>query len=167
MNRRGRRGHVRQSGLTVPETLVAFVGMAIVGLGIVAVHVERLQTQPTTSWHSDAKLLAEEMAAIVSAASQKPMQAINGEAVRYENPIGVVCRNDVANLSAIDIAANQVACWQSKVAAKLPNGSGMLALDQVTMPASYVITVSWLQASGSTATYVVRTAALVSASKEN
>jgi Tfp pilus assembly protein PilV len=154
---------MKQRGLTLPETLVALVGLAIVGLGIVAVHVERLQTQPASGWYSDAKMLADEMEAIVRDTAQKTKQAATiGEMVRYENPIGVVCSNDAANLRAADRAANQVACWQSKVAAMLPNGSGMIALDQVTIPASYVVTVSWLQSTGSTATYVVRTSALTS-----
>jgi Tfp pilus assembly protein PilV len=153
-------GRIDQRGLTLPETLVALVGLAIVGLGIVAVHVERLQMQPTSAWHDDAKILAEEMATIVRGTVQKTAQAGNSEVVRYENPIGVVCRTVVANLSANDMAANQVACWQNKVAAKLPNGSGTIVLDQATIPISYVIAVSWLQASGSTATYVVRSVLL-------
>jgi Tfp pilus assembly protein PilV len=146
----------RYSGLTLPETLVALVGLAIVVLGIVAVHVERLQTIPIVAWRSDAKMLAEEFAAIVRDETLKSSNAQQAP-VRFENPIGVTCRVDVKSLSAVDVAANQVACWQGKVASQLPNGSGTIAIDQAAVPQVYVITVSWSQGGGSTASLVLRT----------
>jgi Tfp pilus assembly protein PilV len=159
MNSR-RQSHFLQQGLTLPETLAAFVGLAIVVLGIVAVHVERLQTQPEVARRVDAKLLADEMATVVHDAEAKSKQDPAREAVRYENPIGMVCSKEASGLSIADAAANQVACWQSKIATRLPNGSGTIALDQTTVPVSYVVTVSWSQASGSTASYVVRTSSM-------
>jgi Tfp pilus assembly protein PilV len=172
-------------GLTLPETLVALVGLAIVVLGIAAVHVERLQSSPATTLRIDAKALAEELAAVVRESSLRsasvgasavssnvgminasamtvPLSA-QPEVVRFENPIGVTCRNDAKGLNAVDAASNQVACWQAKVAGRLPNGSGTIAVDAVSIPSVYVITVSWSQGGGSTASYVLRTSTIPAA----
>ena len=139
---------LKRHGLTLPETLVALVGMAIVVLSILAVHVERLQVVPGAELRGDAKALAEAMAAIVRDGRYG--------AARYENPIGIVCRAETNRLTVQELAANEVACWQDKVSAGLPNGAGTISTDENSYPPAYVITVSWSQPGARTASYVLR-----------
>ncbi|MBC7985010.1 MAG: hypothetical protein H7Y02_14275 [Candidatus Obscuribacterales bacterium] len=156
----------KQCGLTLPETLAALVALAIVILSIASVYLERSRAVPGLALRQEAHDLASELAARIE--SNMANAARDGSAiVFYENPVGVLCRPELkpglrSNPKAPqphDIAANEVACWQAQVNERLPSGAGAISLDSISVPAAYIITVSWSQPGVRTASYVLRVAA--------
>jgi len=143
-----RQPHHRQSGLTLTETITALAVLGIGVLCIATVYLERTQAAPAVLLHSKADRLAEEMAARMKL---HPL----GE-VLFENPVGVLCKTDLQQAKPQELATNDVACWQEKIAATLPNGSGAITMDSESIPKAYLITVSWSPPRGSTASYLLR-----------
>jgi Tfp pilus assembly protein PilV len=138
----------RARGLTLTETVTALALLGIGVLCIATVYLERSQAAPAVLLHSKANRLAEEMS--------QQMTARRSEQVHFENPVGVLCKTDTKNASPQQLATNDVACWQDKVAATLPNGSGSIALDDASVRKAYLITVSWSPPGGGTASYLLR-----------
>lgn len=138
----------KQSGLTITESLTAIGLLAIGVLCIATVYLERTQAAPAVLLHSKANRLAEEMA--------EKMRSYNGEAVHFENPVGVRC-NPALNEAKPQIkATNDIACWQVKVTETLPNGTGAIAHDSYAPAQAYLITVSWSPPERGTASYLLR-----------
>jgi type IV pilus assembly protein PilV len=137
-----------QRGLTLTETVTALVLLAIGVLCIATLYLERSQAAPAVLLHSKASRLAQEMMEHIRA--RQPSQ------VHYENPVGVLCNPRLADASPQVSATNEIACWQSKVAETLPNGTGAIAHDSQSRPPAYLITVSWSPPDRGTASYLLR-----------
>jgi Tfp pilus assembly protein PilV len=138
----------RARGLTLTETVTALALLGIGVLCIATVYLERSQAAPAVLLHSKANRLAEEMS--------QQMSARRSDQVHFENPVGVLCNAELKNASPQQLATNDMACWQDKVAATLPNGSGAIALDTSGVRQAYLITVSWSPPGGGTASYLLR-----------
>jgi Tfp pilus assembly protein PilV len=145
-----------QRGLTLAEIGMAIFAIGIGALSIATVYLQRERTASITAQHATARDLAVEMTARIDA-QQKPD-------ARYENAIGVRCSAAQQNTNAQTATTNEVACWQERVAAQLPNGSGSIAFDSSMVPATYVVTVSWSQPRGGLASYTVRATAHIAPS---
>ena len=137
-----------QSGLTLTESLTAMVLLAIGVLCIATVYLERTQAAPAVLLHSKANRLAEEMA--------EKMRSYSGDAVHFENPVGVRCNPTLDEAKTQTKATNDIACWQVKVAETLPNGTGAIAHDSHAPTPAYLITVSWSPPERGTASYLLR-----------
>ena len=139
----------RPRGLTLTETVTALALLGIGVLCIATVYLERSQAAPAVLLHSKANRLAEELA--------EQIAARRGEQAHFENPVGVVCKPALTEGTPQALATNDVACWQDKIAATLPNGSGAIALEETAGGRAYLITVSWSPPDGGTASYLLRT----------
>src|SRR5262249_52589507 len=109
----------RSRGLTLTETVTALALLGIGVLCIATVYLERSQAAPAVLLHSKANRLAEEMATLI--------RARLAQNVHFENPVGVVCQPALQDKPPQTLATNDLACWQDKVAATLPNGTGAIA----------------------------------------
>jgi type IV pilus modification protein PilV len=138
----------RHRGLTLTETATALVLLAIGVLCIATVYLERSQAAPAVLLHSKANRLAEEMAA--------RMRVQSSSQVHFENPVGVRCNPQLADVPPQQFATNDIACWQDKVAQTLPNGSGAITHDSQHLARAYLITVSWSPPDRGTASYLLR-----------
>jgi Tfp pilus assembly protein PilV len=141
----------RQLGLTLAE-----IGMAlfVIGIGALSIATVYLQRERAASINEQ-QLLAQSLATdMTSRIGTHPSPEI-----RFENAIGVRCTQTLNNGTAQAVATNDVACWQERVAAQLPNGSGSITLDTSVVPATYAVTVSWSQPRGGIVSYTVRTLA--------
>jgi Tfp pilus assembly protein PilV len=130
---------------------MAIFVIGIGALSIATVYLQRERTASITEQQALAQSLAAEMIARIAAHPK--------EDVRFENAIGVRCTQSLANAAPQTVAANDVACWQERVTAQLPNGSGSITLDTSTVPQMYAVTVSWSQPRGGMVSYTVRAAA--------
>jgi Tfp pilus assembly protein PilV len=143
-----------QRGLTLAEIGMALFAIGLGVLSIATVYLQREKTASITEQQATAQALTTEMTSRV-AAQQNPD-------VRFENAIGVHCAQTLNNASPQALATNDVACWQERVAAQLPNGAGSILLDTVAVPATYAVTVSWSRPRGGLASYTVRVVAVAS-----
>jgi len=137
-----------QRGLTLTETVTAFALLGIGVLCIATVYLERKQAAPAVLVHSKASRLAAEMA--------EHMKSYRSGSVHFDNPVGVRCDPKPSGTMSQELATNDIACWQEKVAQTLPNGSGAIAHDGESTPPAYLITVSWTPAGKGTASYLLR-----------
>jgi type IV pilus assembly protein PilV len=135
-------------GLTLTETLTALVLLAIGVLCIATLYMERSQAAPAVLLHSKANRLAQEM--------RERMRTQYAAPVHFENPVGVLCNPRLVDVTPQVLATNDIACWQSKVAETLPNGSGAIARDSQSLTPAYLITVSWSPPDRGTASYLLR-----------
>lgn len=129
------------------------MALFIIGVGvlsIVTVYLQRERAVSITAQQALAHRLANEMAQRIESQSHTD--------VRFENAIGVRCAAapGTSTPPAQAQAIREVACWQERVAAELPNGTGSIALDDFAVPPSYAITVSWSLPRGGLASYTVR-----------
>jgi Tfp pilus assembly protein PilV len=142
-----------QHGLTLAEIGMALFAIGVGALSIATVYLQREHTVSITAQQATAQDLAADMT------SRIDTRRSNAADVLFENAIGVRCAQSLANPTPQAKTTNEVACWQERVAAQLPNGSGSIALDASTVPATYVVTVSWSLPRGGLASYSVRVAA--------
>ncbi len=134
-----------QRGLTMVETIVAILLIASCVIGIAAIYAERQNIARGGRLHERAVELAQEIAAHIR-------QDVSGNN-NYETTLGATCNSA---LSKSDNPTNTVACWQDAVEQDLTNGSARISLDHNTVPAQYVIVVSWSEPRSGTASYVLR-----------
>ncbi|HYM34979.1 MAG TPA: hypothetical protein VET48_06245 [Steroidobacteraceae bacterium] len=144
-----------QQGLTLAEIGMALFAIGIGALSIATVYLQREHSVSITAQQATAQALAADMTARINTRRQSNV----GLDVLFENAIGVRCAASLTNPSPQAATTNEVACWQERVAAQLPNGSGSIALDKSTVPATYVVTVSWSLPRGGLVSYSVRVAA--------
>jgi Tfp pilus assembly protein PilV len=137
-----------QRGLTLAEVAMAMFFIGVGALSIATVYLQRERAASTTGQHAAAHNLAMELAAVIE---KRPSAN-----VRFENAIGVRCSGVLKDAKDQARAINEVACWQARVAAQLPNGAGSIAFDESTVPPNYAITVSWSQPRGGLSSYTVR-----------
>jgi hypothetical protein len=102
--------------------------------------------------HARAVELAQQMAASIGE---------NGDGkANFETTLGATCNLSSQARGATEKntnhAVNAVACWQDMVEQDLTNGSANISLDRSTVPAQYIIVVSWSEPRNGTASYVLR-----------
>lgn len=134
--------------MTLPETLAALLAFGVVVLSVVTVHLERVRAAPGIALREEAQRLAQELAIKI-----RDTRGLN---VHYEDAVGVVCNRDLSRKSPQVIANNDLACWQSRVGERLPNGEGAITSDTSSIPPAYVVTVSWSQPGARGASYLLR-----------
>lgn len=134
--------------MTLPETLAALVAFGVVVLSVVTVHLERVRAAPGIAMREEAQRLAHELAAKI-----RDTRALG---VHYEDAVGIVCNREAKPKNSQAAANNEVACWQSRVSERLPNGEGAIASDAYSIPPAYVVTVSWSQPGARGASYLLR-----------
>ncbi len=138
----------RPRGATLVEVLVALLILSVGLLGIAALYVDNLRNGRTGVLRTQAASLAADMA--------ERVRTNRSGGAAFARVAGQRCRELPSTASADDVAANEVACWQEEVANSLPNGTGIVARDTTTVPATYTVTVSWSETGAGTASYVVR-----------
>lgn len=140
------------SGFTIVEILVGLLLLGACLIGIAALKAERVRNNDVSAQHDRAVTLAGEVAELIHSQAETKL--------RYETAIGLTCNEklDAKKSSPERVAANLLACWQDKVEAELPNGSGAVLLDSKTSPPAYVVTVSWSEPGVGSASYVLRVA---------
>ena len=136
-------------GFTLAETAGALLMLAVAILGIAALHLENREIHDTLDLHDRASALAAEMSGKISA--NKDTKA------RYETAVGIVCPPEKVRTRAAT-PLQEVACWQDKVAAQLPSGTGRIGRESNGGQSDYTITVSWSQPGAGTASFVERLA---------
>lgn len=146
--------HTRtQRGLTLVETIVALLLIASITIGIAAIYAQRQNIARGGRLHARAVELAQQMATSIGE---------NGDGkTNFETTLGATCNlpSTPAGGAAgkkTNSAVNTVACWQDMVEQELTNGSANISLDRATVPAQYIIVVSWSEPRSGTASYVLR-----------
>jgi type IV pilus modification protein PilV len=144
---RGPRG---ARGFTIAEIAAALLVIAVGIIGIAALYSDQVHTTDDTQLHMQAETLADAIAVRILATD-----AEHGRP-GFATTIGVVCNPDAKPKLAIDVAAQEAACWQDEVEQKLPSGLGSITRDPSTNPVSYIVAVSWSPPGSGTASYVIR-----------
>ncbi len=134
-----------QRGLTMVETIVAILLITSCVIGIAAIYAQRQNIARGGRLHERAVELAQEIAGHI----RQDANVKNN----FETTLGATCSSE---LSKSDNATNIVACWQDTVEQDLTNGSARISLDRNTVPAQYIIVVSWSEPRTGTASYVLR-----------
>ena len=135
---------LRYQGLTLIEVIIGLLLIASCIIGIAAIYAQHEHSLRGGTSHHVAARLSDEMASLIQ---RQPDTSTN-----YETGLGHTCdaTQDINN------TANEVACWQDKVARELSNGTALITLDSNSIPENYVITISWTDQYIGTASYVRR-----------
>lgn len=134
-----------QRGLTMVETIVAILLITSCVIGIAAIYAQRQNIARGGRLHERAVELAQQIADYI--------RQSNNARNNFETLLGATCNAELGNSGS---ATNLVACWQDTVEQDLSNGSARISLDRNTVPAQYVIVVSWSEPRTGTASYVLR-----------
>ena len=147
----------RHQGVTLVEVVVALLLVASCTIGIATIYAQRQNIARGGRLHEHAIELAQQLAATIRDNSDGKRN--------FETRLGNTCKTPPkestdklnAQLQANgSSAANTVACWQDRVEQELTNGSATISLDRNTVPAQYIIVVSWSEPRSGTASYVLR-----------
>lgn len=156
---------LRHGGFSLLEVLVALVVLSIGMLGIAALNVEGLRSGQTALLRTRAVALAADMADRIRAnPGARPAYATAGVAGPGAAP-ATACADSPgadATLGACTpamMATYDVWHWRSAIdqsaATGLPAGQGGVAIDNATLPPTFVVTVAWNE-KGEARTYVLR-----------
>lgn len=137
----------KQSGLTLIEGIFAVLILSSCVIGVATLYTQRQNIVRGGRLHERAVQLAQEMAGQIRSDTNTRRN--------YETVLGANCDPKAAKPAS---ATSIVACWQDKVEQDLTNGSARISLDRTTLPAQYVIIVSWSEPRTGTASYVLRVA---------
>jgi hypothetical protein len=127
------------------EIIVALLLITSCVIGIAAIYAQRQNIARGGRLHERAVELAQQIAGHI--------RQDGNTGNNFETKLGATCNSE---LSKSDNATNLVACWQDSVEQDLTNGSARISLDRNTVPAQYVIVVSWSEPRTGTASYVLR-----------
>jgi type IV pilus assembly protein PilV len=134
-------------GVSLVESLVALVVLAVGMLGIAALYVEGLRYGRAALLRSQAVVLATDMG--------DRIRANRGGGANYAKTVDQVgtentdCETGGAGCDPASMAAHDIARWHQAVDARLgaptalPGGRGTIAVDVTTTPTTYLIRVSW------------------------
>ncbi len=139
---------VHSRGLTLIETIIGLLLMAGCVIGIAAIYAQHEHSLHGGYLHATAAELSERMAALIRNEKDK--------SASFETGLGHACNSS----QSIPDVENEVACWQDDVARELSNGTARITLDGSTVPAQYIITISWTDPRTGTASYVQRVTAV-------
>jgi Tfp pilus assembly protein PilV len=143
----------QQSGVTLLDTIVALLLLASCTIGIAAIYAQRQNIARGGRLHEHAVKLAQQMATTIEENSDA--------ATNFETTLGATCDEQPSKATRnskkkTNHAVNIVACWQDSVEQDLTNGTANISLDRTSVPAQYVIIVSWSEPRSGTASYVMR-----------
>jgi Tfp pilus assembly protein PilV len=142
-------GWRRARGFTIAEIFAALLVIAVAIIGIAALYSDQVHTTDDTQLRLQAETLAEQIAARIGTSDE-------GGRPGFATTIGVICNPLAKPKLALDVAAQEAACWQDEVQDKLPSGQGTITRDPSTNPVSYVVAVSWSAPGTGAASYVMR-----------
>ena len=135
-------------GFTVAELLSAILVLAVGVLGVVALYVDQSREQERNP-RTIATALAQEMAEHIR--SRGPAE----KAPRVQlAPFCTQPPGTADPLSGGDTLAQDVACWQERVANALPNATGLVEKEDSNP--DYKVTVSWSEAGVGAASVVLQ-----------
>lgn len=143
----------RQRGVTLVEVIVAILLIASCTIGIAAIYAQRQNIARGGRLHERAVELAQQIAIAIRDNSDSKSN--------FETALGNTCNTEASQskdttTNKASNTANTVACWQDRVEQELTNGSANISLDRNTVPAQYIIVVSWSEPRSGTASYVLR-----------
>ncbi|HEY9461588.1 MAG TPA: type IV pilus modification protein PilV [Vicinamibacterales bacterium] len=140
-------------GFTIVEALVALVVLAVGMLGIASLYVTTLRASGSATSRMQAINLAGDLGDRIRA----NRSAGNAYAATASADDVDTCMGATETCDAADMAAHDLAVWQASIQAVLPGApAGAVTVDTTTVPTTYRITVSWMEAAETTAqTYVM------------
>jgi type IV pilus assembly protein PilV len=130
-------GRGSSGGFTIVEVLVALVVVAVGMLGIAGLYITTLRSGGGAIYRMQAVNLASDMA--------DRIRANRTAGLAYAN---AAANNGCAGAGAVDctpaqMAGNDLDIWTTQLAATLPSGTGAVAVNNVTTPFTYTITINW------------------------
>ena len=131
--------------MTLRKSILVTLILASIVIGIASLFAQRQNLVHGSRSHERAVKLAQEIASQI--------QRDKSHKESYESILGASCETKSSKSKA---TTSVVACWQDKVEQQLTNGSARIWLDHTTLPAQYVIIVSWSEPRTGTASYVLR-----------
>jgi len=134
----------RPRRLSFIELTIGMILIVSIIVGIATMYSKRKHNLGGGSLHATAAELSDQMVRMI--------QQEKDNTASFETGLGHSCNTD----QAIPDVDNEVACWQDDVAHALSNGTARIVLDSSTVPAQYVITISWTDPRAGTASYVKR-----------
>lgn len=134
---------LRARGFTLIEALVALVVLSIGMLGIAGLYLESLRSGRVTILRSQAVTLASDLADRIR--SNRGGAAAYDDAVSGAGALSADCTDGGVGCTPEEMAANDKAEWLAAIAAALPSGAATVAVDPATAPATYTITVTWVE----------------------
>jgi type IV pilus assembly protein PilV len=139
------------AGFTLLEVLVAVLVLSIGLLGIAGLQVTGLRFNHSAYMRTQATLLAYEMADRMRANRPTMLPPANS----YDIPnaavgAGVPACETVAGCAAAQMAQNDVFQWQRRLAQVLPNGQGVVCLDNIPVEANSTPAAPSCNAAGTT-----------------
>jgi type IV pilus assembly protein PilV len=137
--------HIRQSGFTMVEVLVALVVLAIGLLGIAALYLNSLQSGRTAIYRTQAVNLAADLADRIRA--NRTAQAAYGTLFADAEAEVAGCYTTGGCIDT-DLASSDLARWKGTLAQLLPNGQGQVVVTLPVAagePTNYVVTVQWAE----------------------
>lgn len=149
-------------GISLVESLVALVVLAVGMLGIAALYVEGLRSGRTALMRSQAVILASDMSDRIRANPGGGMSY--AKPVDEDGAVDVACETGAGCTPDI-MAAHDIARWHQAIDSRvnprsptaLPGGRGAIAVDNTTDPFTYRITVTWAESNQATlSTYELR-----------
>ena len=137
--------HIKQSGFTMVEVLVALVVLTIGLLGIAALYLNSLQSGRTAIYRTQAVNLASDLADRVRA--NRTAQAAYGT-LFADAEVEVGGCFTTGGCIDTDLASSDLSRWKGTLAQLLPNGQGQVVVALPVAagePANYVVTVRWAE----------------------
>lgn len=146
------RGWAGVNGFSIVEVLVALVVLGVGMLGIAGLYVVSLRSSGSAISRMQAVNLASDIADRIRA-NRDAGTAYELAAGSEETPKN--CVTDTCSSS--DMAAYDLAAWQSQIARSLPgNPSGSIDVDDSATPATYTIRLQWTEAGNEALSYELR-----------
>lgn len=137
--------HIKQSGFTMVEVLVALVVLAIGLLGIAALYLNSLQSGRTAIYRTQAVNLAADLADRIRA--NRTAQAAYGT-LFADAEVEVPGCYTTGGCIDTELASTDLARWKATLAQLLPNGQGQVVVTPPVAagePTNYVVTVQWAE----------------------
>lgn len=138
-------------GFSLVESLVALVVLSVGLLGIAALYVSALRFGRTALLRSDAVTLAGDMADRIRANVSGGANYAMAAGATYT----AVPACAAAGCTAAQMATTDKAQWAALLARTLPAGTGTVAVDTATTPATYTVTVQWTEPNVGAQSYVL------------
>ena len=137
--------HIRQSGFTMVEVLVALVVLAIGLLGIAALYLNSLQSGRTAIYRTQAVNLASDLADRIRA-NRTARTAY--DTLFADAEVAVAGCDTTGGCIDTDLASTDLARWKGTLGQLLPNGQGQVVVTLPVAagePTNYVVTVQWAE----------------------
>ncbi|WP_405222589.1 type IV pilus modification protein PilV [Lentisalinibacter sediminis] len=129
----------RIRGFTLIEALIAMVVMSVGMLGIAGLYLQTLQAGRTSQFRTQAVTLAGDVADRIRA-NRTAGIAYAGAGADND------CDTGLVDCDADQMAQHDIFLWSQQAQQTLPGGDVEVALDQLTVPWTYTVTVNWDEA---------------------